>query len=860
MPALIGTAFISLLGHVGLYGAAVNIFGTIGLAQVALGVGYAVLAGASIALQLAFRQKPAAQQPSDVQANIRQEIFPRRRLYGTYLSGSGIVFGFRRGEKTYILHYICEGPIKGFVSFRLDRKPVTLDGDGFVTDAQYQYGGRSRVQILHTLGLMSDEPFQEILDAFPELNDPLKPFRHRGCAMVLQIIEQVPFEHIQDVYPNNLPALQVVVEGLNDIYDPRTDTSGHTDNAGLCLLAECMNVYGLTTADTEEIDFEAFASFADHCDEDVSLKAGGTEKRYRCSGVVTLDAENENRINAIASVCNADVFIDPEGRISVRQRLRTDTGIALREKNGDHLSIQIEDGRGLQKKFNRVNATYTDPNLNWKANEVSWRHAGMIAEDGQEYPQALNIVLCPSPTQAMRLAKLALFESNPEFAGSLTSGPQALELLADPVFTLDLSPENELERTALAIGAIEFDPESAVVSCSFLVPFEGATDWEPATDEQEEVEIPPELPAYVDDIPLDVSATVELLANSAPVIRFEWDAADGYTLPDSYAQQVEVSPAGEDDWSPAQVHQFGHRTARFGPVADGGAYDWRIRNVAAGKTFDWQMSSSPVTVLVDAAAPGALSSTGKSAGSTSITLTFTAPNSANYRGVNIYRASLPSISAAPGIYQVSHGAPSAASSWTNSGLAPGYYSYWGKPINISGVEGPTASFGETLIGTDTLSARSDFTNAAWSKTNITVTPAAITAAGVSMSKIEATATAATVMSQTVAGAGESTSNIFEAHVKKGSGASVANRFVVRNATTATDLISAFLNYDTGVFTGTGASDCTAEALPDDVWRIRLKPSSGISAGNNLTVYAGFAGGSQPAGTHFYLTATALFDG
>lgn len=571
------------------------------------GLGQLALAAASIGLSLAFQKKPSAPSPSDVQSNIRQEISPRRRVYGQSLVGSVIVFGFRRGEKTYVLHYICEGPIAGFVSVRLDKKPVTLDEDGFVEQEQYLVGGRARVQILTTLGTMTDGPFAELISAFPELDTPLTPFRHRGCVMALQIIEQVPANDLADVYPNNLPSLQFVIQALSEVLDPRTETYGYSDNAGCCLLTEIMNVYGLTHESTEDINFQSFADFADHSDEDVTLKAGGTESRWRVAGTITMDGENEARILAISTICNADVYMDPQGRIAVRQKLRQVPGIALRARNGDHLDFQMEGGRGLQKQFNVATVSYTDPALNYKLNEVSWALEDLVTEDGQRYSQPVSATLCPSATQAMRIGKLSVYENNPDFVGSLTSGPQALDLLEDDVFTLDLSPEETFERIAnTAGGPIEYDGDAMTVSAQFVVFRPGATDWVAAVDEQEDVTIPPELPSNVDDVLLDVTVTVELLNNSAPVLNFSWVADGAGVLPDSYSQQVEVSAADADEWSTASVNQD-NNTAQFGPVADGGAYDWRIRNVASGKTFDWQLSTVPVSVTADTVAPKSLS-------------------------------------------------------------------------------------------------------------------------------------------------------------------------------------------------------------------------------------------------------------
>ncbi|MCC2608396.1 phage tail protein [Neorhizobium petrolearium] len=689
-PQAIGLVFINLLSATGLLTGVVGAIGFTGLGALALGVGYAAIAAGAYFLSRAFapgQSKPATPQPSDVQSNIRQEISPRRRIYYRTLTGSVIIFGFRRGEKSYLLHYVCEGPIEGFASFRLDKKPVTLDANGYVQEAQYQVGGRSRVRILTKTGTMTDGPFDELIAAFPELDTPMTPFRHRGCAMALQIVEQVPAQQLQDVYPNNMPTLQFVLDGWRDVYDPRSETYGYGGNAGNCLLTEIMDVYGLTHESTEDINFDSFAAFADHCDEDVALKAGGTEKRYRCAGVIYLDSENERRIASIATICNADVYFDTEGRIAVRPKMRSVPSIALRAKNGDHLSLDLEGGRALQKLFNTAKVTYVEPALNYKANEVSWRHPELLDEDGKEYSEPVSALLCPSATQAQRIGKLAVYEANPDFAGQLTSGPQALDLMEDYVFTLDLNPEDAFERVACASGTIEYDQQSMAVSSPFVIFRDGANDWNATIDEQDQVIVPPELPSNVDDVALNVTATVELQENSAPVLKFAWTAAGGADLPDSYSQQVQVSAADLDDWHDATVNQD-QNTAIYAAVADGGAYDWQIRNIASGKTFDWQESTAPVTVVVDPTPPQALVAFSASDGTGQFTANFGTTNDEHLATVAIYRVPA---GGAPdeGTHQVGRYAVAPGISYALPILSTaGNFDIYARPFNRSNISGP----------------------------------------------------------------------------------------------------------------------------------------------------------------------------
>lgn len=690
MPGVIETfTFLLISAQAGAFGAGLAAVGLTGGTLLSIGLSI----GASLLASLG-QQKPPVPQQTDIQANIRQPLSARRRHHGRVKVGSVIVFGFRRGQKLYLLHYIGEGPITGYVTHFLDNKPVTLDVDGFVTENQYERGGRSRVQIKTTLGTDTDEAFAEILAAFPELDST---FRHRGCAMVMQIVEQVSQSDMPEVYPNNLPTYQCILDGLPH-FDPRigSPSIAFTDNAGICLLNETMDVFGLTSSDTDEIDFDAFGTFATHCDEQVDLKAGGTEDRYRCAGTIALDSENEARIQSISDVCNAEVFIDGQGRLSVRQRMRITPSVALRAKNGDHIAISLESGRGLQRQFNTLKGVYVEKDLNWKENQAIYVNAADLASDGQEYADTFDIRMCPSGTQAQRLTKMRYFEVNAAYVGSLTSGLQALDLIEDHIFTLDLSPEDDFERVFSAQG-IEFDEATLSVSCGLLSYADGALDWDEDTDEQDIIINPPDLLVDFTDVLINVSATVELLSNSAPIIKFSWEGLSTI-LPDSWSQRLQVSVADEEEWFDATVNNE-DKEATFGPVADGAAYDWRIRNIAGGSSFDWQESVTPVVVTVNTVAPSDLADVLVTGGVGEVDVSFRTSFVNPPATVAVYMQTGTGGVLDPGddLVQTLNVGPGTTYAFTIDSLSAGTYTIWLRPFNISAVGGTVSGPHEPVV-------------------------------------------------------------------------------------------------------------------------------------------------------------------
>lgn len=102
---------------------------------------------------------------------------------------------------------------------------------------------------------------------------------------------------------------------------------------------------------------------------------------------------------------------------------------------------------------------------------------------------------------------------------------------------------------------------------------------------------------------------------------------------------------------------------------------------------------------------------------------------------------------------------------------------------------------------------------------------------------------------------------FAVRVRQGSGATDANAFVIRNNTTASDLLSIAVNYTTGAITYVvGASGATMTALADGWWLLRMTVSAGISIGDALKCYLCFAGASQTAGKYAYVQYPSLFIG
>lgn len=145
--------------------------------------------------------------------------------------------------------------------------------------------------------------------------------------------------------------------------------------------------------------------------------------------------------------------------------------------------------------------------------------------------------------------------------------------------------------------------------------------------------------------------------------------------------------------------------------------------------------------------------------------------------------------------------------------------------------------------TNLLTYSEQFDNAAWVKSSATITANATTAPDGTNTADRVQATAPAVVTQDAVV--NATSATYTIYAKQGSGATEGSRFLLRNVTTATNLIGILLDYSTGGITYTvGSSGASATNVGNGWWRISLSAATGITSGNQLSCYVGFTGGGS----------------
>jgi hypothetical protein len=160
--------------------------------------------------------------------------------------------------------------------------------------------------------------------------------------------------------------------------------------------------------------------------------------------------------------------------------------------------------------------------------------------------------------------------------------------------------------------------------------------------------------------------------------------------------------------------------------------------------------------------------------------------------------------------------------------------------------------------TNLLTYSSEFDNAVWTKTNATVS-ANVTIAPdgtLTADKLEPATTASTSIYQSVVIAASSYTG--SVYVKKGSGASDANRFYLRDPITSTTLLQVAIDYDTLVITYViGSTGASVQNVGNGWLRVSLTITSSLTIGNTLRYGVCFVGNNETAGEFAYAWGAQL---
>lgn len=479
-------------------GATATAAGMAAAAAINIAVAAALSAGASaLAAEMADKGPNKATRTG----NVKQPLSPHEWVYGSvrkggvifYVNGSGpensnlhLCIAFAAHEIESFDEVYINGELVGLRLVKPSDYTNPLDAEGpfryspFLDDS-YQlylpgkgYKRKNFISFQFRTGTATQTPVPiQVL----QCSNWTAAHQAKGIAY---LYARLNYDSSGKAWPSFIPAFTARVKGKR-IFDPRTNAVAWGDNPALILADVLENLLGVPRA---RIDSAALIEAANICDQVVPLKGGGTEKRYRAGGYLIIEGEPEDWIEPIKAVM-AGAVIEHHGiyyihagawRPPVIEITDADImgGIKVRTAESDRDRANV--CRGMFSGIESYDQPTDFPQIS---------DAAAIAEDGSEQAMELNLEWCPSPTQAQRVAKIAL--KSARFGRTIEIGVNLLK-------GLDVKPWDTVTLRLRAFGLTgTFRVITHVVSVSdgAVKPIltlqeiaESVYAWDPATEEQ----------------------------------------------------------------------------------------------------------------------------------------------------------------------------------------------------------------------------------------------------------------------------------------------------------------------------------------------------------------------------------------
>ena len=298
--------------------------------------------------------------------------------------------------------------------------------------------------------------------------------RGRGRAYVA-----VRLKITAQAFPSGPPNIAALVQGANNILDPRSNTTGWSDNPALCLAWYLTAPFGWKSS-WDDIDIPALIAAANICDELIGTRAGVYEKRYTVNGRVSL-GEGKIAITRKLVAAMAGALVVSGGRFFVHAGgpalpVTTLNANALR---GD---VTIQGSRPRRDLFNGVRAVYVDPAKNWQPTDAPLLlAANYVAEDGGEaIYHSMEFLLTTSVATVQRIMKAELERNRRQREVAFPANLSALRLRPWDSVTLAL---DRLGPFPARVTGWRLAPDGGV-DLTLAEEDPAIWDWDPAVDER----------------------------------------------------------------------------------------------------------------------------------------------------------------------------------------------------------------------------------------------------------------------------------------------------------------------------------------------------------------------------------------
>lgn len=665
MPETFGLLLLQAFPSLGV--AAVNAFGFAGAGLAFLAAGTAVTIGISLgvsALANAIfnpQTQRSAPKPEDVQQSYRQNTAPRIRHYGKTKVSGPWAFGGSNSGNFHKVVVLGHGEIHAIDEYWIDDRQVALDGSGIVAAAPYN----SKLKIETRPGSSTQTYYSNLESAFSEWTST---HVGKGIASLYSVQYAVDSADFYSTFPNAINTqYRVVARWQPDIVSQKTGATGYSDNAADIIADYMKHPDGMRLPSSLLTTTQAAALLEaayDRANEDVTLKAGGTEKRYRLWGSYSLDERPADVLARMLAACDARLVPTSDGGIGLDIGTWTEPSVVLDETAIVGFS-ELSRGRDVLSTANTISATFTDPDSDYQTTEADpWVDATDVSARG-EIKLTTSFIMSPSHGQTRRLMKLASYRANPSWIGTFQFNLKGLAAIGErfvriqyPLFSIN--EVFEVQDFRINIG--ENNLVSGVTMQLQSMP-QTAYNWNAATEEG----TAPSTGTTTEESIVPVPTNFNVVMTSTPTAILSWDTpSTGLTV------EVQVKLSSDSEWTALGVTGDSVETGALTADAN---YDFRIRNKSlTSQVSDWNTLSS-IIASTDTTTTGPATGESATGGVGQVQLDWTSPNANNYVATKIYRNTINDFGSSTLVWQ-EYGPKNTADTYTDTGLSAGNFYYW----------------------------------------------------------------------------------------------------------------------------------------------------------------------------------------
>lgn len=700
-PAHAGPVLLFLQGvaaYLGVYGAAGAAVATAIGGAAAIGVGVAgflfgsvlgrLLLSVGLSAISAALARPNIPSPSDRIVNFAQPVSYFEHVIGRARKGGPYAVSAFNLDRRHYAVILAAHQIDGIEAWYLDDRLVLVDAEtGTVTSDPYSpFGyGLPHVNLRPHLGAPGQAADATLVSGIPEWTS-----NHdmAGLAYVAAwALRPAPdnFAYIYGNSPETGPEIAPVLRGAL-CYDPRSDETVWTDNAELVFAWICTERFGLT------VNWDHVAYWADVCDELVTNRDGGTQRRWTINGTFDDRADFETLRQQWIAACDGYVFNRADGSVGFQPGKYETPTITLTDDDFRSLVVNEQPlGPGAPTEFAAV---YTEPDLGWRE-----APSAIIDAAPDAYPVRRDVAIywSNSHNQTLRCLKRIAKVSRPSATIQGEIGAIGYELLSRS--TPDPGGVHRFVRVQAGIWDLVVEIgkiRHGETIDSFIIEGTATTaadhDFDAATEEP----APPTRETPTSDDTVAAPASLTGTAVDGPGIRWAWPTqAVGVT------QELALYEAGESVPLLTVAITNGDTSVTTLGLVDGADYEAEIRNMTGARRPSAWTSSGTVTAVATATAPDPVEDFSATDSAGDVTLEWVTANDPLHHGVRVYRADYAPAYADPvdiadaEVIATVYGPASTLQTLVDAALDPGVYAWWALAINSSGIEA-TAAGPETI--------------------------------------------------------------------------------------------------------------------------------------------------------------------